>query len=155
MTAAARIVVEDPGAFGRVAVLLGGESAEREISLMSGRAVHEALLDRGVDAHVVDAARDLIPTLERERFDRAWIALHGRGGEDGRIQGLLEFMRIPYTGSGVRGSAIAMDKLRTKQLLTGAGLATPDYAILRGRDDFAHAAAALGLPLMVKPAEEG
>ena len=118
------VAIDDPAAFGKVAVLLGGDSAEREISLMSGKAVHGALLDRGVDAHAVDSARDLVATLERGGFDRAWNALHGRGGEDGTIQGLLEFMGIPYTGSGVKGSAIGMDKLRTKQLLTGAGLAT-------------------------------
>ncbi len=150
-----RIQIDDPSAFGKVAVLLGGDSAEREISLMSGQAVHRALLERGVDAHAVDSAANLIATLEQEGFDRAWNALHGRGGEDGKIQGLLEFMGIPYTGSGVKGSAIGMDKLRTKQLLTGAGLATPDYRVVRGPQDFDATLDALGLPLMVKPSEEG
>nr|NIR58398.1 D-alanine--D-alanine ligase [Gammaproteobacteria bacterium] len=146
-----RVRIDDPHAFGKVAVLMGGDSAEREISLLSGQAVHAALRERGVDAHAVDTARGLVQTLENERFDRAWIALHGRGGEDGRIQGLLEFMGIPYTGSGVKGSAIGMDKLRTKQLLTGAGLATPEYRLLRGPADFELAIDELGLPLMVKP----
>lgn len=150
-----RVRIGDPAAFGKVAVLLGGDSAEREISLLSGQAVHAALLARGVDAHAVDTARDLVATLERERFDRAWIALHGRGGEDGTIQGLLEFLHIPYTGSGVRGSAIGMDKLRTKRLLAGAGLATPPYRVLGGPTDFRPTLDELGLPLMVKPAEEG
>ena len=150
-----RFRIDDPVAFGKVAVLLGGDSAEREISLMSGQAVHGALVERGVNAHAVDTQRDLVRTLESGRFDRAWIALHGRGGEDGTIQGLLEFMGIPYTGSGVKGSAIGMDKLRTKQLLTGSGLATPDYRVLRGPQDFERTIADLGLPLMVKPADEG
>ncbi len=150
-----RVRIDDPLAFGKVAVLMGGDSAEREISLLSGQAVHAALLARGVDAHAVDTAHDLVQTLQSERFDRAWIALHGRGGEDGRIQGLLEFMGIPYTGSGVKGSAIGMDKLRTKQLLGGAGLATPEYRLLRGPVDFERTIDELGLPLMVKPAEEG
>lgn len=153
--AATRMRIDDPADFGKVAVLFGGDSAEREISLMSGRVVHEALLERGVDAHAVDTARGLIATLTSGRFDRAWIALHGRGGEDGKIQGLLEFMQIPYTGSGVKGSAIAMDKLRTKQLLSGAGLATPGYRVLQGRADFGRTIDELGLPLMVKPSEEG
>jgi len=150
-----RVRIDDPGEFGKVAVLMGGASAEREISLLSGRAVHEALLARGIDSHAVDTAHDLIPTLRREKFDRAWIALHGRGGEDGTIQGLLEFMEIPYTGSGVRGSAIGMDKLRSKQLLMGVGLATPVFRSVTGPGDFDRTIDELGLPLMVKPAEEG
>ena len=152
---AARNRISDPAAFGKVAVLLGGDSAEREISLMSGQAVHEALVERGVDAQVVDSAANLIATLEAGNFDRAWNALHGRGGEDGKIQGLLDFMGIPFTGSGVKGSAIGMDKLRTKQLLAGAGLATPDYRVLRGPQDFEETLVDLGLPLMIKPSEEG
>jgi len=147
--------ISDPARFGKVAVLMGGDSAEREISLMSGKAVHEALLQKGVDAHAVDTADDLITILQNGRFSRAWIALHGRGGEDGTIQGLLQFLRIPFTGSGVMGSAISMDKLRTKQLLTGAGLETPDYQILRSARDFESAIESLGLPMMVKPAAEG
>jgi D-alanine-D-alanine ligase len=152
---ARRIYIEDPAAFGKVAVLMGGDSAEREISLMTGRAVHAALVERGVDAHAVDSADKLVAALEAGNFDRAWNALHGRGGEDGKIQGLLEFMGIPYTGSGVKGSAIGMDKLRTKQLLIGAGLATPDFRVLRGPEDFDTTITDLGLPLMIKPSEEG
>ncbi|MDH3509634.1 MAG: D-alanine--D-alanine ligase [Gammaproteobacteria bacterium] len=145
----------EPKQFGKVAVLMGGNSAEREISLMTGRAVHQALLERGVDAHAVDSADDLINQLQKGQYRRAWIALHGRGGEDGTIQGLLQFLGIPYTGSGVMGSAICMDKLRTKQLLTGAGLATPAYQVLAGEQDFDRVLRLLGLPLMVKPAAEG
>lgn len=152
---AGRNRIDDASAFGKVAVLSGGDSAEREISLMSGQAVHAALLGRGVDAHSVDTETGLVGALESGEFARAWIALHGRGGEDGKIQGLLEFMGIPYTGSGVKGSAIGMDKLRTKQLLSGAGLATPEYRVLRGSQDFERVVDELDLPLMVKPAEEG
>jgi D-alanine-D-alanine ligase len=112
-------------------------------------------LERGVDAHAVDSADDLINQLQKGQYRRAWIALHGRGGEDGTIQGLLQFLGIPYTGSGVMGSAICMDKLRTKQLLTGAGLATPAYQVLAGEQDFDRVLRLLGLPLMVKPAAEG
>ena len=147
--------ITDPQQFGKVAVLMGGNSAEREISLMTGQAVHQGLLERGVDAHAVDTADDLISRLQQGQYSRAWIALHGRGGEDGTIQGLLEFLGIPYTGSGVTGSAISMDKLRTKQLLTGAGLATPAYEVLSGGQDFEGVLRLLGLPLMIKPAAEG
>ncbi|TDJ48083.1 MAG: D-alanine--D-alanine ligase [Gammaproteobacteria bacterium] len=154
-TTAASIRVTDPVAFGTVAVLMGGASAEREISLLSGQAVLAALLERGVDAHAVDTAENLMAMLCRQRYSRAWIALHGRGGEDGTIQGLLEFMDIAYTGSGVKGSAIGMDKLRTKQLLTGAGLATPEFRVLHGPEGFDRVIDELGLPLMIKPAEEG
>jgi len=150
-----RVAVDDPHRFGKVAVLLGGRSAEREISLMSGAAVHKALRVRGIDAHRIDAADDLIATLQSGAFDRAWVALHGRGGEDGSVQGLLEFLGIPYTGSGIKGSAISMDKLRTKRLMAGAGLGTPDYRVVTGAQDFASIIDALGLPLMLKPAEEG
>ena len=145
----------DPQQFGKVAVLMGGDSAEREISLMTGQAVHQGLLERGVDAHAVDSADDLINLLQQGQYDRAWIALHGRGGEDGTIQGLLQFLGIPYTGSGVMGSAICMDKFRTKLLLAGAGLATPSCEVLRGEEDFGRALRLLGLPLMIKPAAEG
>jgi len=150
-----RVRVDDPRRFGKVAVLLGGRSSEREISLMSGAAVLKALRVRGVDAHRVDAANDLVATLQSGAFDRAWIALHGRGGEDGSVQGLLEIMGIPYTGSGIKGSAISMDKLRTKRLIAGAGLGTPGYRVIQGSQDFAAVIDALGLPLMIKPAEEG
>lgn len=147
--------IDDPSKFGKVAVLMGGNSAEREISLLSGQAVFDGLSRRGVNACSVDTAGDLITTLQQEGFDRAWIALHGRGGEDGTIQGLLEMMDIPYTGSGVMGSAISMDKLRSKRLMVGAGLETPAYRVLQGPRDFAPAIESLGLPLMVKPAAEG
>jgi D-alanine-D-alanine ligase len=147
--------VADPATFGRVAVLLGGESAERDISLLTGTAVHQALVNQGIDAVAIDAVGDLVDRLRGGRFDRAWIALHGRGGEDGTLQGLLEFLRLPYTGSGVLGSAVGMDKLRTKRLLHGAGLPTARYAVLRDEASLAEALAQLGLPLMVKPATEG
>ncbi|MDH3977139.1 MAG: D-alanine--D-alanine ligase [Gammaproteobacteria bacterium] len=150
-----RNLIDDAGQFGKVAVLLGGRSAEREISLLSGTAVHEALLRRGVDAHQVDAADNVIGALQSGGFDRAWIALHGRGGEDGTIQGLLEIMGMPYTGSDVKGSAICMDKLRTKQLIEGAGLGTPAYRVINSVHDFDSVIDQLGLPMMIKPAAEG
>jgi D-alanine-D-alanine ligase len=147
--------IDDPRRFGRVAVLMGGDSAEREISLMSGQAVQAALLRRQVDAHAVDAASDLVDQLQGGAYDRVWIALHGRGGEDGTLQGLLEHFLIPYTGSDVLGCSVSMDKLRGKYLLAGAGFATPGYRVLSGNTDFATVVAELGLPLMVKPAAEG
>ncbi len=144
-----------PHAFGKVAVLLGGNSAEREISLMSGNAVLAALREQGVDAHAFDPSeRDLLE-LKRDGFERAFIALHGRGGEDGTVQGALECMRIPYTGSGVMASAIGMDKWRTKMVWLSAGLPTPRYKLLHAGSDFRAVAAELGLPLFVKPAREG
>ena len=141
--------------FGRVAVLFGGTSAEREISLLTGQAVLGALLQRGVDAVAVDPAAGLQAQLSAGAVDRAWIALHGRGGEDGTIQGLLSVLGIPYTGSGVLGCALAMDKLRTKQLFAGCGLPTPDFVELRSPEDFAAVSTDLGYPVMVKPADEG
>jgi D-alanine-D-alanine ligase len=141
--------------FGKVAVLLGGKSSEREISLMSGNGVLEALRAKGVDAHPFDPSeRDLLG-LKREGFARCFIALHGRGGEDGTVQGALEVLGIPYTGSGVMGSAIAMDKWRTKMVWLANGLPTPRYRILSKGDDWAAVAGELGLPLIVKPANEG
>ena len=140
--------------FGRVAVLMGGWAAEREVSLVSGRAVLEGLLRRGVDAHGIDVGRDVLTVLAAGRFDRVFIVLHGRGGEDGVIQGALEILGLPYTGSGVMGSAIAMDKYRTKLLLQALGLPTPGFALIDDENDLA-AASALGFPLMVKPALEG
>jgi D-alanine-D-alanine ligase len=148
-----RYEVHNAADFGKVAVLFGGDSAEREISLLSGTAVHKALLALGVDAHLVDAQGGLADRLAG--FSRAWIALHGRGGEDGVTQGLLESLGLPYTGSGVLGSALCMDKLRTKQLLQSAGLATPAYAVVRSRADCAALAQVPGLPLMMKPSLEG
>jgi D-alanine-D-alanine ligase len=145
--------VTDPAVFGRVAVAMGGWSAEREVSLRSGAAVLEGLRRRGVDAHGVDLRRDNVAELAQ--FDRVFLALHGRGGEDGVIQGWLEVQGIPYTGSGVLGSAVAMDKLRSKRLWAGAGLPTPAFVVLRGEADFARAGADVGLPMIVKPSGEG
>lgn len=147
--------ITDPAAFGRVAVLMGGSSAEREVSLMSGDAVTTALQARGVEVTAVDVGRDLPRVLAAGQFDRAWIALHGRGGEDGTVQGLLDFLGLPYTGSGVLGSAISMDKLRSKQLFAGAGLPTAPWQVLRSPADLEAAVELLGLPLMIKPAAEG
>ena len=150
-----RARITDPADFGRVAVLLGGDSAEREISLLTGEAVLAALLRRGVDAHAVDPSAGLGPLLEGPGFDRAWLALHGRGGEDGLMQGALETLGLPYTGSGVLGSALSMDKLRSKQLFATWGLATPRWRVMRAPDEAAGIVAELGLPLIVKPAGEG
>jgi D-alanine-D-alanine ligase len=148
-----------PSEFGKVAVLMGGASAEREVSLMSGNGVLQALLGRGVDAYAFDPAeRDLLE-LKRETFSRCFIALHGRFGEDGTVQGALELLGIPYTGSGVMASSMAIDKVMTKRVLLAEGLPTPRYVLLRkGAYDGAAVAALvdeLGLPLIVKPAREG
>jgi D-alanine-D-alanine ligase len=145
----------DPGEFGRVAVLLGGDSTEREISLLSGNAVLASLQRRGVDAHAFDPRDRALPLLLAEGFDRVWIALHGPGGEDGTLQGALEFLGVPYTGSGVMGSAIGMDKLRTKRLAAAIGVATADHVVLRGEQDFEIAIERLGVPMIVKPATQG
>lgn len=145
----------DPQAFGRVAVLFGGKSAEREVSLKSGAAVLAALQAAGVDAFGIDVGDDLLARLSAERIDRAFIVLHGRGGEDGSMQGLLECAGIPYTGSGILASALAMDKLRTKQVWQSLGLPTPRHAVLASEGDCHAAAASLGFPLIVKPAHEG
>lgn len=142
------------GRFGKVAVLLGGQAAEREVSLKSGAAVLAALRRQGVDAHPLDPDARVLETLRGGDFDRAFIILHGRGGEDGVIQGALETMGLPYTGSGVLGSALGMDKYRTKLLWQGRGLPTADSVLLRRDGDLADAAA-LGFPLMIKPAHEG
>jgi D-alanine-D-alanine ligase len=143
------------GKFGKVAVLMGGRSAEREISLKSGNMVLNALKKSGVDAHAFDPRDSGLEALKAQRFDRAFIALHGRFGEDGTVQGALEYLGIPYTGSGVMASALAMDKWRTKLLWRAAGLPTPDHELMSARTDPAGLAARLGLPLMVKPAREG
>ncbi|MBK7648409.1 MAG: D-alanine--D-alanine ligase [Betaproteobacteria bacterium] len=139
--------------FGKVAVLFGGTSAEREVSLNSGSRVLAALQGQGIDAHAFDPASQPLDALKG--YDRAFIALHGRHGEDGTIQGALEVMRIPYTGSGVLASALAMDKFRTKLMWQAAGLAIPEYALLTANSDFADIEEELGLPLFVKPAHEG
>ncbi|WP_447752784.1 D-alanine--D-alanine ligase [Pseudomonas nicosulfuronedens] len=145
----------EPRAFGRVAVLYGGKSAEREVSLKSGAMVLQALQGAGVDAFGIDVGDDLLERLTREKIDRAFIILHGRGGEDGTMQGLLEIAGIPYTGSGVLASALAMDKLRTKRVWLSLGLPTPDHAVLASEADCHAAATKLGFPLIVKPANEG
>jgi D-alanine-D-alanine ligase len=143
-------------AYGKVVVLMGGCSAEREISLRSGTAVLQALQAAGVDAHAVDTAdKDLLDKLLKGGFSRAFIALHGRGGEDGVIQGLLQSIDLPYTGSGVLGSALGMDKLRTKQVWHSAGLPTPDFTVLASVADVSQAKDKLQYPVMVKPSHEG
>ena len=141
--------------FGKVAVLMGGPSAERDVSLKTGRAVLAALKRKGIDAHGIDPDHDVIGVLTRGKFDRAFIALHGRWGEDGVIQGALEVIGMPYTGSGVLGSALSMDKLRCKQLWQGCGVPTPEYTELRADTGFKAVVERLGLPLFVKPAREG
>ena len=148
-------MASDPVAFGKVAVLMGGWSAERAVSLVSGQAVLRGLQARGVDAHGIDVDRGILNVLADGGFDRAFIVLHGRGGEDGVMQGALELLGLPYTGSGVLASALGMDKLRTKQVWVGAGLPTPPWRLVESAVELAEAAAALGLPLAVKPSREG
>lgn len=140
---------------GRVGLLYGGTSSEREVSLMSGAAVHQALQDLGVDVVAIDAQDDLLQTLPSYNLDRVFIALHGPGGEDGTLQGALEYLGLPYTGSGVLASALAMDKLRCKQMWQGIGLATADFAVLDKHSDWAGIMQSLGGRAMVKPACEG
>ena len=141
--------------FGKVAVLFGGKSAEREVSLKSGAAVLAALRRSGVDAHAFDPAVQSLQTLRDEGYDRAFIALHGRYGEDGTVQGALELLGIPYTGSGVMASALGMDKWRTKLVWHAAQLPIPNYALLDEHSDWKAVSQQLGLPLFVKPANEG
>jgi D-alanine-D-alanine ligase len=147
--------VKEPADFGTVAVLLGGGSSEREISLLSGKAVLAALKRRGVDAQPFDPAQRPLADLLSLKVERVWIALHGPGGEDGTVQGALEFLGVPYTGSGVLGSAIGMDKLRSKRLAQAAGVATPEFVVLNSPPDLDLALKRLGLPLIVKPATQG
>jgi D-alanine-D-alanine ligase len=147
--------VADAREFGKVAVLLGGGSAEREVSLRSGNAVLEALRTRGIDAQAFDPRDRPLGALVDAGIDRVWIALHGPGGEDGTVQGALECLGIPYTGSGVLGSAVCMDKVRTKRLAAAVGIATAAFVELRGPADFDTALAELGLPMFVKPATQG
>jgi D-alanine-D-alanine ligase len=144
-----------PDDFGKVAVLLGGDSAEREISLLSGRAVLAALRRRSVNAQGFDPQDRPVEALRSDGFTRAWIALHGPGGEDGVMQGALEWLGIPYTGSGVLASALTMDKLKTKRVVVGAGYAAPEYAVLGEPADLPKALSSIGLPMMVKPASQG
>ena len=141
--------------YGKVAVLMGGRSAEREISLQTGAAVLAALRRQGVDAWEVDAGETVARDLVEGCFDRVFNALHGRGGEDGVIQGALEVLNLPYTGSGVLGSALSMDKVRCKWIWQGLGLPTPDFRLIRREQDLHGAARDLGLPLMLKPVHEG
>ncbi|HTB65721.1 MAG TPA: D-alanine--D-alanine ligase [Steroidobacteraceae bacterium] len=147
--------VKNPAEFGRVAVIFGGTSTEREVSIKTGTAVLAALQRRGVAAFGFDPRELLLPELLASGADRVWIALHGPGGEDGTLQGALECLGLPYTGSGVMGSAIGMDKLRTKRLAQAAGIPTSDYVELTGEQDLEAALARLKLPLIVKPATQG
>ncbi|MGE5466245.1 MAG: D-alanine--D-alanine ligase [Ignavibacteria bacterium] len=140
---------------GKTAVMFGGDSAERPVSLKSGAAVLAALQRAGVEAHAFDPAQRPLTDLRAEGFERAFIALHGRGGEDGTLQGALDLMKLPYTGSGVLASALAMDKWRSKLVWQAAGLPVPEYELLTADSDFAAVEARLGLPLFVKPANEG
>lgn len=143
------------GDFGKVAVLLGGKSSEREISLMSGTAVLEALQRQGVDAHAFDTGQRDLADFAVEKFDRAFVMLHGRYGEDGTIQGALDLMGVPYTGSGVMACALALDKWRTKLVWQACGIPTPRFEMLHRGSDYAATARELGLPLIIKPAREG
>ena len=144
-----------PQDFGKVAVLFGGWSGEREVSLKSGNAVVQALQRRGVDVQGIDADKNVLEKLSKGKFDRVFIALHGRGGEDGVMQGALEVLGIPYTGSKVLGSALGMDKLRAKRLWVNAGLPTPTFRTMGEHTDLPGLARELGLPLIIKPAHEG
>lgn len=153
-----QITAAEKQQFGRVAVIYGGSSAERVVSLKSGAEVLKGLLAAGVDAFGIDLCgdgADPVRQIHETGFDRAFLILHGRGGEDGTIQGLLEIMEKPYTGSGVMASALGMDKVKCKQIWEGAGMPTPKYAVLRGDIDAAGLAEELGFPVIVKPAHEG
>jgi D-alanine-D-alanine ligase len=145
----------DAKAYGKVGVLFGGRSAEREVSIMSGTGVAKALQSKGVDAHLFDTGERSLAELAAEKFDRVFIALHGRYGEDGSLQGALELLGIPYTGSGVMASSVGMDKITTKIVWLAAGVPTPRYAVLNAGSDLDAVAADLGLPLIVKPPHEG
>ena len=145
----------DIPALGKVAVLMGGTSAEREVSLMSGGGVLQALRARGVDAHAFDPAQQPLCELKPQGFARCFIALHGRHGEDGAVQGALELLGLPYTGSGVMASSIAMDKIMTKRIWRAEGLSTPDWKLVSSAAETAQAFKDLGSPMIVKPAREG
>jgi D-alanine-D-alanine ligase len=147
--------VIDPRSFGKVGVLFGGRSSEREVSIMSGTGVLAALRSRGVDAHAFDPGTQTLAELEAAKFDRVFIALHGRFGEDGTIQGVLETLRVPYTGSGVQASAIAIDKLTAKRIWAAEGLPTPAWRVAHADTDWKRVVAELGDALIVKPAREG
>jgi D-alanine-D-alanine ligase len=145
----------DVKALGKVAVLMGGDSSERKVSLMSGEGVLRALRERGVDAHAFDTAQRELVELKQEGYARCFIALHGRHGEDGTVQGALELLRIPYTGPGVMASSIAMDKTMTKRIWRFEGLPTPDWRLVASAEETVNALAALGAPMIVKPSREG
>jgi D-alanine-D-alanine ligase len=145
----------DVASLGKVAVLMGGASAEREVSLMSGSGVLQALRSRGVDAHAFDPAQSDLVNLQRDGYARCFIALHGRHGEDGTVQGALELLGIPYTGPGVMPSSIAMDKIMTKRIWRFEGLPTPDWRLVSSADETVQALQALGAPMIVKPSREG
>ena len=149
------VKIQHAADFGKVAVLMGGLSAEREISLKSGRAVLQALLHKGIDAHELDVDQQVLKKLEQGGYGRCFNILHGRGGEDGVIQGALEVVGMPYTGSGVLGSALGMDKLRTKRIWAASGLPTPEYVVLSQEEDLQRAIEQIGFPMMVKPVHEG
>lgn len=150
-----RCVVADVSEFGRVAVMLGGDSCEREVSLDTGAAVLKALLSRGVDAHAWDPAEKLMAEFANAGFARVWIAVHGPGGEDGALQGALQWLHMPYTGSGVMASAIAMDKVRSKNLFCAAGIPTPEYAVVRSVAEASIAAEQIEFPVIIKPSGQG
>jgi len=150
-----RIAISDAADFGKVAVMHGGDSSEREVSLDTGKAVLEALRSRGVDATGWDPAERTLAEFTGTGFDRVWIALHGPGGEDGALQGTLQWLGLPYTGSGVMASALAMDKIRSKQLFRANGIDTPDYVVVNSIGDGRVAAAEFGFPLVIKPSGQG
>ncbi len=150
-----RYTVTDAAEFGRVALMLGGTSSEREVSLDTGAAVLDALTRRGIDAHAWDPAEKTMAEFAAAGFDRVWNALHGTGGEDGALQGCLEWLGVPYTGSGVMASAIAMDKVRSKHLFCAAGIPTPEYAAVNNHAEALIAAEQLGFPLFIKPSGQG
>lgn len=149
------VFTKDAKDFGRVAVLMGGTAAEREISLNSGNAVYQALLNNQVDVHAIDVKTNGLEALSGTSFDRVFNIIHGRGGEDGVLQALLQTLALPYTGSGVLASALSMDKLRTKLCWQGAGLPTPKWVLLQSETDIDRCMGELGFPVIVKPAQEG
>lgn len=148
-------MISKPEDFGRVAVLMGGTAAERPVSLNSGNAVFQALQRKGVNATAIDATGNVIDSLANKKFDRVFNIIHGRGGEDGVLQAVLEVMKLPYTGSGVLASALSMDKLRTKLCWLGYELPTPKWYLLKSQDDLDECIIRLGFPMIVKPAQEG
>jgi D-alanine-D-alanine ligase len=147
--------ISNAAEFGKVAVMYGGDSSERDVSLDTGKAVLGALLSRGIDAHGWDPVERSLVEFAGAGFDRVWVALHGPGGEDGALQGALQWLGMPYTGSGVMASALAMDKIRSKKLFRAAGISTPDYVVINHPGDANIAAAELGFPMVIKPSGQG